>query len=131
MAYPNDQKNPAARIPVYLAGAAQLFPTPPTPFPATIAAGVTYNSGPILSGGYPGIAVAAKLNQTGIMTVQRYMDLAGTIPVGDLLSDTMSSGNQSVIWANDGVPFASFVVTIQNTSGALGTLSNTSILIGG
>ena len=128
---PNNQANPASRIPTYSAGAAQIVPVPPTAFPATIAGGATYSTGVIAGLGYSGLAAAAQLDQAGVLTLQRYIDQAGTIPIGAATTQAMSAGVQATVAVRDGLPFSSFIVTIQNTSGSLGTLSGTALLMSG
>jgi hypothetical protein len=105
-----------------------VAPTPPTPAPATIAAGVTYSTGIIPAAGYNMFAASAQLNQTGTLTLQRYIDEAGTIAIGAAITQAMTADVLATVAVNDGLPCASFKVTVENTSGSLGTLSNFHIL---
>jgi hypothetical protein len=116
---------------MYSAGSAQIVPTPVNAFPATIAAGVTYLTGVIAGLGYGGLAAAAKLDKTGVLVLQRYIDPAGTIAIGDPISQAMTANVQATVAVRDGLPFSAFIVTIQNTSGDLGTLSGTALLMSG
>jgi hypothetical protein len=126
--FPNYQNNPAGAIPVYLAGGAMVIPTPPTPAPATILAGTTYSTGIIPTNGYQGFAASAKLTQAGVMTFQRYIDIAGTIPIGDAVTQAMTANVVATISWRDGLPAASWSLSVQNTSGSTGTLSNVNLL---
>lgn len=126
--YPNDQGNPAGAIPVYLTGGAVIVPTPPTPFPTTIAAGVTYSTGIMLTSGCKGLAASAELTQTGVLSIQRYIDPAGTIPIGAAVTQAMTASTLATVAVNDGLPAAAWQASIQNTAGASGTLSNAALL---
>jgi len=128
MTWPNEQSNPAGAIPVYLTGGAVIVPTPPVAFPATIVAGATFNTGIMPTLGCKGLAASAELTQTGVLSIQRYIDLAGTIPIGAAITQAMSAATLATVSVNDGLPAASWQVSIQNTSGALGTLTNAALL---
>lgn len=78
----------------------------------------------ILSGGYPRIAIGATSSATGSITVQRYLDAAGTIPQGAALTQALTAATAGVLNISDGAPFQSFTVTI-----AGGTLSNVGALL--
>lgn len=103
-------------------------PTPANAVPATIAAGVTYDTGVILSYGFNSFAASAQLSQTGSLVLQRYIDEAGTIPIGDPITQAMTANTLATVAVNDGLPCASFNVTVQNTSGSLGNLTKFSVL---
>jgi hypothetical protein len=77
----------------------------------------------LLAGGYPKIAIGATSSATGSISVQRYLDQAGTIPQGPALTQSLTAGAAGVLNINDGAPFQSFTVTI-----AGGTLSNVGAL---
>ena len=77
-----------------------------------------------LSGGYPRIAVGATSSATGSITVQRYLDAAGTIPQGPALTQALTAATAGVLNAADGAAFQSFTVAI-----AGGTLSNVGCLL--
>src|SRR6516164_5412255 len=74
----------------------------------------------ILAGGYPRMAIGAQNTVAGNITVQRYLDAAGTIPQGPALTQALTANTAGVLNVTDGLPFQSFTVAI---SGA-GTLSN-------
>lgn len=105
-----------------------VAPTIPNTVPATIAAGVTYDSGVITVGGYNNFAASAQLTQTGTLTLQRYIDAAGTVAIGDAVTQAMTANTLATVAVADGLPCASFNVTVQNTSGSLGALSKFNVL---
>lgn len=80
-------------------------------------------SGLIQAGGYPKIAVGAQSSTAGSVSVQRYIDQAGTVPQGVALTQALSAGVAGVLNVTDGLPFQSFIVTITG-----GTLSNVGCL---
>ena len=132
--YPNDQSNPAGATPVWIAaiaGRGTITPIPPTPAPATLAAsggGATWASGAIPCGGIPALAVSAELDHTGTLSLQRYIDVAGTVPIGAAITQAMTANAIATIWVRDGLPAASFQVTVVNTGGVLANLTNVNIL---
>ena len=121
-------RQPQFASPVYLCNGPQEV-TPPTPFPATIAAGVTYDTGVILANGAYSLSVSATLSQAFKLTVVRYLDKLGTIQL-DTNNVTALAGAPAVLSYNALSPFQSYRVTIENTSGSSGDLSNTMILVG-
>lgn len=74
------------------------------------------------------LVVGAKLDQTGTLKIQRYADAAGTVPVGGLLSQAMTSNVAAWTGAADGVPFSSFQIEIDNGTGTIANLSETAVL---
>lgn len=101
--------------------------SPPTAIPATIAGGGNWNSG-LLPAGPRNMVAACKLSQAGTITIQRYADLAGLVPIGALASTTLVANTANSVNIVDGVPCLSFVVVISNTSGSTGNLSGVAIL---
>ena len=71
------------------------------------------------------IAAAVMSSQAGSITLQRYLDRAGAVPVGEPIT---ASEPQTVI-ASDGVPFQSFTIRITNTSGSVANLSDFTCLL--
>lgn len=121
---------PQFAIPVYIASNAggNISPTPPTPAPATIAGGGNWNSGIIPANGARSVAVSAELSQAGTLTLQRYIDAAGTIAIGAAIVQALSANVVGTVAANDGLPFSSFSVVVANSSGSVGNLTNVYIL---
>ena len=82
-------------------------------------------SAPILSGGYRTLAVGAQSTVAGTITVQRYLDAAGTIPQGPPITAALTANTPGVANVTDGSPFQSFTVEVTGT----GTLSNVGVLL--
>jgi len=78
--------------------------------------------------GYNKLAAAATLSQTGTLTLQRYIDAAGTIALGSAVTQAMTANVSATVWVNDGQPAASWRVTVQNTSGSTGNLTGVALL---
>jgi hypothetical protein len=89
---------------------------------ATIAGGGNYTSLPIACPGWKNIAVGCRLSQTGTITIQRYLDKAGQVPVGAPITASLVANTSNWATVNDGLPFQSFTFIIANTSGSLGNL---------
>lgn len=77
----------------------------------------------ILAGGYPKMAIGATSSTTGNISVQRYIDAAGTIPQGAALTQALTAGTAGVLNVTDGLAFQSFTITITG-----GTLTNVGCL---
>lgn len=127
-AYPNDQGLPGGAIPVWIAARAAAV-EPGTPFPATIAGGATWDSGVIDGAGYASVAAGATLSQTGSMVLTRYLDAAGT-SVLDTATAAMTAATPASVSLTSAGPWLSFRLTIQNTSGSAGNLTNAAISAG-
>ena len=80
-------------------------------------------SGLIYAGGYPKLSIGVTSSATGSISVQRYLDQAGTIPQGAALTQALTAGTPGVLNVADGAPFQTFTITI-----AGGTLSNVGCL---
>jgi hypothetical protein len=123
---PNDPANPAASTPAYKA----LRPTNPTiaPVPATIAGNGSWTSG-VLPAVSPRLAATAKISQSGTLSIQRYIDAAGTIAIGSAATQALTANTQGTAnIADDGVAFASWIVTVVNGSGSTANVSNIGVL---
>lgn len=79
--------------------------------------------------GMKSIAVGVKSTQAGAINIQRFLDSAGTIPQGAVVTTPLVANTQTTLNINDGAPFASFTVTITNTGGSPATLSGVGVLI--
>jgi len=99
--------------------------------PVSILAAGTYQSNVIQNNGFRSIGIGVKSTQAGALTIQRFLDRAGTVPIGapvvaagGLLANTSN-------WAtvNDNLPFASFSFSITNTGGSTATISNFACLL--
>lgn len=111
---------------------ANLLNGAPTVLPTTgtIAAGQNWLSAPVYADGFKAISVGAKSTQTGAINVQRYLDRAGTIPVGAVVTAALVANTSQWVTVNDGVPFQSFTVQITNTGASAATITNFGVLLG-
>lgn len=118
-----------AQTPFAVGPVLQFYPTPPTPFPATIAISDTWQSGIINADGFKAISVGVTSTQAGTLTIQRYVDQDGQVPVGAAITASIAASTPQWADVNDGVAFGSFQVSVSNGSGsAVATVSNISIL---
>lgn len=104
-------------------------PAPPTPYPATILAGATYDTG-IIPVRAPGLTATVKMDKAGNLRVLRYFDLAGTILI-DTTTQAIVANTQETITLADGVPYRAYKVTVENTAITVATVANIGILTGG
>lgn len=99
----------------------------------TIAISTTYSTGVIVSNGYQIVAVGVTSSQAGAVTIQRFLDRAGTVPVTATLSTPIVAATPLVVVVNafnDHLPFASFILTISNTSGStIANITNYAVLL--
>jgi hypothetical protein len=93
-------------------------------WPATIAAAGTFTSGVIPTGGMTHVALGGTLTQTGSLEIQPYVDAAGNTPSGAASKVALAANTGSVLDVNVGVVMGSLTVSILNTGGAAGTLTN-------
>ena len=96
--------------------------TPPTAFPATLGAGATYNLGVFPFPG-KGLTLAANLSQNSTLTIQRYADAAGALPVGAAITATTTGGTAGYVAVNDGLPALYAQVSITNNGGTTATVT--------
>ena len=97
--------------------------------PTTILAGASWTSGVIVTAGWKSIMFAATSTAIGALTIQRYLDLAGTVSLGSLSSQALSPGAANYLCVNDGLPYVSFVATITNPGGVSATISKTALIL--
>lgn len=82
----------------------------------------------IPTNGFRTFAFGLQSTQGGSVSVQRYIDAAGTIPQGAPLTATLTAGVAAVVNATDGAPCQSMQVTVSNTGTSAATLSNVGLL---
>lgn len=99
------------------------------PTAGTIAASGNWLSAVIVSDGFKALAVGAKSSQTGAINVQRYIDRAGTIPVGAVVTAALVANTAQWLTSNDGLPFQSFTIQITNTGASAATVTNFATLL--
>lgn len=104
---------------------------PTNAFPTSLASGATYTTGIQPLAGV-GISFCAQTTSGGTISIQRYLDGAGSVAVGTTLSQTMSAGTTACIAVNDGLPALYFQGSIAGTGGATAaTISATGIVVTG
>lgn len=96
---------------------------------ASVAATSNVQSNLILSNGYKSFSFAVTSTQAGSISVQRYLDQAGTIPQGAALTASLTASTQGIVNSTDGVPFQSLKITVNNTAASAATLSNPYLLL--
>lgn len=102
---------------------------PTLPTTGQIAAGNNWLSIPVIADGFKAIAVGAKSTQVGAINIQRYLDRAGQVPVGAVITAALVANTAQWATVNDGIPFQSFTVQITNTSGSPATVTNFEVLL--
>jgi hypothetical protein len=117
-------------IQVNLGGAMQGI-VPPTVhgLPATIASSGNATSNLIFADGLQLIAIGLTSSQTGVLTVQRYLDDAGSVPQGAPITANLTANTAGTLNILDGVPYATFTVAVSNTGGSTANLTNLAILL--
>lgn len=108
-----------------------LVPASVHGLPNQISASGNVTSNLIASAGLQVGAVGVTSTQAGAINVQRYLDPAGLIKQGAVLTQAITANNPAVLNMTDGNPFASFTVQITNTAGSPADLSNLGILLQG
>jgi hypothetical protein len=99
------------------------------PTTGTIAAAGNWTSAVIISDGFKSVSVGAKSTQAGAINIQRYLDRAGTIPVGAVITAALTAATAQWATSNDGVAFQSFTVQITNTGASAATVTNFGVLM--
>ena len=97
---------------------------PPNPMPIAIPTGVTWSSGLFSFDGFTAAVAAILANRILTVTVQRYMDAAGLLPVGaagTLTSTANTAGYTSALTTS--VPAKYLKVTVANASGSTAIVS--------
>lgn len=102
---------------------------PPIAFPATLADGATYSSD-LMTSGFGGVIFGATSSQIVTISIQRYADLAGLIPVGPPCSQDLTAATAGWCGFADGLPYVSFALSIANSSGSLANITNIAALTG-
>lgn len=85
---------------------------------------VANNSGVVTSCGYSKFAFTAQSTIAGNVSIQRWLDEAGTVPQGAPLTQALVANTSATLNCLDGAPFQALTIAI---SGG-GVLSNTGLL---
>jgi hypothetical protein len=124
-----NQTMDSGSIPIRIVGGGSAsIPLPPNPLPTTIPAAGTYDSGVMGGSGYNRLAAAVTSSQNGVLSITRYIDAAGTIPIGTVATQALTAGTPGWTWINDGMPFASWRVTVTNPGGTPANITNAALL---
>lgn len=117
-AYPILAKGPAAQcvVPAAYHGLA-----------GSIAASGNKVSNAIPSDGYQNFTLGIASSQAGSVSIQRYLDAAGTIAQGSPTTGTLVAGTPLVVGVADALIYQSFIITVTNSSGT--TAANLSNVI--
>jgi hypothetical protein len=98
--------------------------------PASVAASSSAQTSLIVTEGFKLISAGIKTGQNGTMSVQRYLDAGGTVPQGASASVALTANTAANLDVLDGKPFASFILTVTNSSGSsASTISNFALLL--
>lgn len=105
--------------------AAQLGLNAPVPASGSLQSGI------LQSNGWKYFALGLKSTQAGQITIQRYLDAAGTVPIGAAVTAALVAGTAQ--WASigtaDSLPFMSYQVTVSNSGASPATLTNVAGLL--
>jgi hypothetical protein len=63
-------------------------------------------------------------DHAGTLSVQRYVDGAGVVPLGAALSIALVAATPNAVGWSDGLPCGSIVISFINSAGAVANLSN-------
>ena len=108
---------------VAVAGPALQIVAPIT-WPATIAASGTFTSTVVPTFGMPHVAVGVTLSNAGTLTMQPYLDAAGTVPAGAATTQALVAATGAVLDVNSGKVMGSMTVEIINGAASVGTLTH-------
>lgn len=97
--------------------------------PASIAGSGSAQSSLIVTEGFSLISAGVTASQNGIMSIQRYLDAGGTVAQGAAVQVALVAATAANLDVLDGKPFASFKLTITNSSGSTSNLTNFALLL--
>lgn len=94
-------------------------------FPATAPGSGTVNSNVVVTNGLNRGTAGLLSDQAGTLSVKRYVDAGGLVPVnGPTISIAVGANTPNSVGWSDGLPCGSIVVTFVNGSGSTANLSN-------
>jgi hypothetical protein len=107
-----------------------LIPTATIGLATPVGNGLTGNSAVINTAGlFKGVA-GLKSDHAGTLSVQRYADAAGVVPVGAPLSVAVAANTPIAVGWSEGLPCGSIVMTFVNSGGAAANLTNVTVNLG-
>jgi hypothetical protein len=83
----------------------------------------------LITAGMKNIAVTVQSTQAGAINIQRYLDQAGTIPQGPVVTAALVANTVKTLNVNDGAPFASFTVQFTNTGASPAPLTSLGVMV--
>jgi|SRR5580765_1892140 len=95
--------------------------------PASIAAGVTYDSGIIVSRGVA-VSVWVKATQNLTLSIIQYADYAGLIPIAAATTQAITANTLTNKIVASGPIFSAFKITLANATGSVATVNNLCIV---
>lgn len=102
---------------------------PPQGFPTYIPAGTTWSSGLFNNDGYGQIIAALKTTQNVTVTITRYLESEGIIPL-TYSTGTITAGNAGSVLLDDDCPALYWGVTVENLSAVTAFTTNWGLAVG-
>lgn len=97
---------------------------------SAIAAAGNIKSNVIKTLGWQKGGVGLTSSQAGVLSVQRYLDQAGTIPVGAAITANLTAATAAAVTWSDGLPCQSIQIEVTNSSGSTAAvLTGTTVLL--
>lgn len=90
----------------------------------SILASGNVQSNVIINNGFKNFTFALTSSQNGSVSIQRYADQAGTIPVSTAITATLTANTANDAHSTDGIPYQSLIITVNNSGGSTATISN-------
>ena len=84
-------------------------------------------SGPVNTQGLTRGAVGMKSDQAVTLSVQRYIDAAGLVPLGAAITVALAANVANSVNWTDGAPATSIVITVTNAGGTQANLINVAV----
>ena len=98
-------------------------------YPATIAATTSWASDPIALYHLRHVAMAARIEQAGTLSLQRYLDAAGSTAVGAAVTAAMTANTTTTIDNNTSIIAQGAKVTITNAGTVAATIAGVTLVI--
>jgi hypothetical protein len=95
----------------------------------SINAGGNVISNLLFMNGYKLFSFGLTSSEAGSISIQRYLDTAGTIKQGSALTASLSASTAAVYNLADTLPFQTMTIEVLNSSGSAATLSNVIFLM--
>jgi len=97
--------------------------------PGTAAGNATVTSAVVNMQGFTRSAISLQSTTAGTLSVQRYVDAAGTVPLGTVASVALAANTPNSVGFYDGLPSGSLIVSFANSAGTTATLTNAAVLL--